>query len=109
MNASTAYDTITAAKFTLLVRVMDGSYHDPAAPNADLQMAARLSAITDAQTAPLRRARCKAGRLAQDIGIPHLRSVLSRRNGDTDPVGEFTGQEVQRVVLAINTIADLAS
>jgi hypothetical protein len=109
MNASIAHDTIQSAVHTLLDRVMGASYYDPAAPNVDLQMSARLSAIADAQTMPTKRSRFNAGQLAKQIKVEDLRLVLSRRNGGPDPVGEFSEEQVEEVIAATNTIAGFAA
>ena len=105
MNSSQAYNAITAATFTLLDRVMGAGYFEQGAQNADLQIAANLSAITDAQTAPTRFRHQNAARVAQKMNHKELRAALTRSNNQPDPIGEFTDQDIHRVVLAVNTIA----
>tara|TARA_R100001082_G_scaffold85570_1_gene52160 strand:- start:226 stop:555 length:330 start_codon:yes stop_codon:yes gene_type:complete len=109
MDPSKAYDTLISATYTIIGRVIGAGYYDPSAPNVDLQMAARLSAITDAQTKPVKRSRANAGQLAKQIKAEDLRLVLSRRNGGPNPVGEFSEEQAKQVITAINTIANLAS
>jgi hypothetical protein len=114
MNTNQAYNMITAATDTLLQRVTCGAYHDPTAPNADLQIAARLSAIANEQTAPVRYRHQNAAKLARKLihdryQKKELMAVLTRRNNMPDPVGEFTEHAAARVLLAVESLAGLAT
>ena len=114
MNTNQAYNTITAATYTLLQRVTCEAYSDPSAPNADLQIAAKLSAIANEQTAPARYRHQNAARLASKLihdryHKKELLSVLTRRNNMLDPVGEFTEHDTADVVLAVESLAGLAT
>jgi len=105
MNSSEAYNTIEKTTYAILERVMGGSYWQAGATNSDIQMAAKLSAITDAITATDRSDREKAPRIAMDIDKADLRDVLSRKDGRDAPIGEFTEDEISRVFLAVSTVS----
>ena len=112
MDTSQAYNTISAATYKLLQRVTCEAYHDPTDANADLQIAAKLSAIANEQTAPVRYRHQNAARLARKLvddrhNNKELLAALTRKNNMPEPVGEFTDQDTNRLALALNTLAGL--